>query len=163
MGDIREHTRVRECPVLRDSLLLQIRWAEVRKWVVARIVIIAIPSDEAAEGKHGCRVDHPCPGWSDVKGVDLRALVCRADQDAIGTKPVIADANSVPRRRVLRVIRIGRLEPGAAEAQIQMNRVLGRELVVHPVENIFFVAFVVRHNEIPAGPGISPYSVRSPR
>jgi len=59
--------------------------------VVARIVIVAIPSDEAAEVKHGGRVDHPCPGWSDVKGVDLRSLVCRTDRDAIGTKPVIAD------------------------------------------------------------------------
>ena len=139
MGDICEDTRVCECPVLRDSLLLQIRWAEVRKWIVARIVIVAIPSDEAAEVKHG--------GRSDVKGVDLRSLVCRTDRDAIGTKPVIADANPVPRRRVLRVIRIGRLEPGTAKAEIQMDRVLGRELIVHPVENTFFVAFVVHHDK----------------
>src|SRR4029077_2862987 len=110
VGDICENTRVRECPGLGDSLLLQIRWAEVRKRVVARIVIIAIPSDEAAEGKHRSGVDHPCPGWSDVKGVDLRALVGGTDHLAIGTKPVIADGNPVPWRRVLRVKRIGRLE-----------------------------------------------------
>ena len=53
------------------------------------------------------------------------------------------DHQSGPRRGVLGVVRIRRLEPGPREAKIQVDRIVVGKLEVQPVEHVLLIAVIV--------------------
>src|SRR6202041_971328 len=63
-------------------------------------------------------------------------------------KPAIGNDHAEPGRGKLSVKRIRRLEPGACVKQIKVERVCGVELIIHAVEDVLFVAFVVHYGEL---------------
>ena len=63
---------------------------------------------------------------------------------------VIRRTKPVPRGGVLRVVGIGRLEPGAREPQVQVDGIGGGGLEIEAVEDVLLVAVVVHHGELRA-------------
>ena len=61
-------------------------------------------------------------------------------------------------RRVLRVIGIGRLEPGARETEIQIDGVGLRRLEIEAIEDVLLIAVIVDRPETPDRPEIGRYS-----
>ncbi len=79
IGDIRAQAGVGQRPVLADGFLLD--GAEVGKRIVAGVVVVLVAPDKAAQREHRIGIERPGPRWRDVEGLDLRALVGRADRD----------------------------------------------------------------------------------
>ena len=94
-------------------------------------------------------------GWVDdarvagreVDGLDLRALVGRTDGQAIRPDGHAGRVGG-PLGGVLGVVGVGRLEPGARVAKIEVDGVRGGELVVDAVKEILLVALVVDRVEL---------------
>src|SRR5689334_704970 len=91
--DIGAHASIGESSILPNALGLQAR-CEVSKWIAARIVVVLIASDEAAERKHHRRTDQACPGRRNVECLDLRALIGRPHLNSIGTEPAVVEDHS---------------------------------------------------------------------
>jgi hypothetical protein len=62
-------------------------------------VVLILP-DQTGERKHPVRIDHPRTRGSDAESSDLRALVLRADNAAIGPEAVVIDCQSAPSRDI---------------------------------------------------------------
>src|SRR5579863_5876368 len=95
-----------------------------------------------------------CPRRSNVEGANLGALVLRSHDNAGGSDSTVVfycwenAVQSAPRSCVLRVERIWRLKPASAVAEVQMNGVRVRECIIHAIEGILFIAFVVHDGEL---------------
>src|ERR1700692_1326382 len=128
-------------PILSDRGLLN--RPEIRKRILAGVVVIGVPPHESTQRKHGVCAEHARPRRSNVKGLYLRALIRGAYDIAVRIEPPAAR----PRRGKLGVKRVGRLKPGTCEAQVQVNGVRSGELIVNAVKYVFFVAPGVHHDE----------------
>ena len=147
VGDVGAESGIGQGAILADGLRLKVG-SEVGKRVLARVVVVLVAADESADGKDGSRIEQTNPRWRDVEGLDLRALIRRADGHSVGIEAIIVGNQTFPGGRVLSVEGIRGLEPGTGEAQVQVNGIGGGELVVHAVENVLFVAFVVHYGEL---------------
>ena len=83
------------------------------------------------------------PSGSNVKGLDLRTLVCRTDDVPIGIQAPVVHYQPVPRGCILSVKRIWRLEPGARKSCIQVDRIHFVQLKVEAIKYVFFIALGV--------------------
>src|ERR1022692_1202053 len=79
-----------------------------------------------------------CPRRGDVEGQYLRPLIGRPDGNAVRAE----------HPKVEIVVRVRRLEPGAGELKIEMQRVRLRKLIVETVKQVLFVPLVVHHDEL---------------
>src|ERR1700730_6319009 len=86
---------------------------------------------ESSEGKERGRADQTGPYGRDVISLDQRALIRLRQRIAAGVGHIQV------------VIRIRCLEPGAAVAEVHVNRVSARNLVVHTIKQILLIALVV--------------------
>ena len=121
-----------------DALTQQIR-RKICKWIGARIVIVLVLSQEPAECKYRVRIDYPRPRRSDVEGLDLRALIRRAQRSA---------SHRVSQAGMIFLIeRIRGLEPGARVLKAQTECIHIRGLQIESVEKILFIALVVHDRE----------------
>src|ERR1700685_2215935 len=68
----------------------------------------------------------------------------------MGPEPAVIYQQAVPGRRILGIVRIGSLEPGAGKAQIEIDGVHVGKLEIHPIENVLFVAVIVENLELRA-------------
>src|ERR1700756_2138196 len=134
--NIREYASVRQSSVLTNSLRL--KWTKVRVRILTGVIVVAVMPHEAAEGKHGARINQARPGRSDVIGLDLGTLVGRPNRSIVGPT---GDAH------IEIVVGIWILKPGSRETKVQVNRVPVRDLVVDAVEYIFQVAFGMDHGK----------------
>ena len=141
---VRVGGRIHQTAVLADSLSLEIG-REIGKRIPARVVVILIPPHGHAEGKRRARIEQAHPGWRDVVGSDFRTLILGTDRQAVGTETPVVRHQSGPPRCVFGVVRIGRLEPGAREAEVQVDGVLLGELQVDAVEHILLIAVIVHY------------------
>ena len=105
--------------------------------------MVLVLAHEGADGKHGLRADHVDESRSHVKGSDLGTLVRGANQLAVGAQPSVVHHQAVPGRGILRVEGIGGLKPRTRVAQVQLDRVCIGEFIVHAVEKVLFVPFIV--------------------
>ena len=83
----------------------------------------------------------------------LKVLICERwsagpTSIAVRIEASVGDDHAVPWGCEFGVIGIWRLEPGAGESQVQVKGIYIRELKVQAVENVFFVALVVHHDEL---------------
>ena len=111
IGNIGAQSRVRQRPILRDSVLLQIGRTKVGEWVLARIVIEGIPPRPPTETKDDGRTRHSRPSRRDVEALNERPLVGGADHVAVRIETAIGHHHFIPQRRILPVKAVGRLEP----------------------------------------------------
>ncbi len=65
------------------------------------------------------------PGGRDVEGSNLRTLILRSHDLAIGTEAAVIDHQAGPRSGVLRIIGIGCLKPGSRVAEVRGDGVFG--------------------------------------
>ena len=78
---------------------------------------------------------------------------------SVGIEASVVDDDSVPRRRVLGVKRVRRLKPRTRVAAVDVDRIGCVELVIHAVEDVSLIAFVVHHAEfrrIEEAPALKP-------
>ena len=126
---------------------MQIR-REIGEGVAAWIVVELVPPDESSEREHGGGTNQPRPRRCNVKSLNLRPLVCRTDRNTIGTQTPIVNHQPRPRRGVLGVEGIRRLEPGTGESQIHVDGVRVGELKVQAIEYVLFVTFGVYNSKL---------------
>ena len=143
--EIRTESRIGERPELGNGRGLQVWRTEIGKRVATRVVVVGVPADVAAEVEDRVVADHARIGWRDIEGHDFGSLIGIADIAKYG---IAAGAATDDIRDIQVVIRIGCLEPGTRVVEIDMNRIDFREVVVDPVEDIFFVAFVMEDHEL---------------
>ena len=101
--------------------------------------------DKAAEYQHSLGIHEVGPDRSNIERSDLRTLIRGADQHAIGPEAAVIYQQAVPGRRILGVVRIGSLEPGAGELKIEVEGVPVGRLEIHPVEYVLLVAVIVKN------------------
>jgi hypothetical protein len=105
--DVGQSTCIRQTSVLINRFLLD--GGQVRKRIVAGVVVVAIMPDISAKGKDHVRIDQACPGRGDVVGLDFRALIGGANRFAIGTCNPYVEV----------VIGIWRLKPRSREPKLR--------------------------------------------
>ena len=127
---------------LADALALEIG-GKIRKRIRARVVVVLVLAHEGADGKHGLRADQVNERWSDVEGSDLGMLIGGANQIAVGAQTSVVHHQAVPCRGILRVEGIRGLEPRTRIAQVQLEGVCVGKFIVHAVEKVLFVPFIV--------------------
>ena len=76
--DIRTQARIGEASILRNCQRLN--GTEISKSVFARVVVELIAPHECPQREHGVRAEYVSPGWGDVEGLNLRALICWSNQ-----------------------------------------------------------------------------------
>src|SRR5277367_3930484 len=138
-------TGVGQRAVLIGGFLLKVRRAEVGEWIVAAVVVELVAADKPAEREHCRGVDQVRKRRRDVVGSDLGTLIRGPNRNSVRTKTAVINHHAEPRRGELPVKRIRRLEPGAGVKQIKVQGVCGIELIIHAVEDVFFVALVVQY------------------
>src|ERR1035437_5532449 len=143
VGEIAADSRIGERTGLDDGFVLD--WTEVGERVGAGVVVVGVAADKCAEVEDGVHADGAGVGGGNVVGEDFGALVGVADG------PEDRTAAGAAREYVLHpevVVRIRRLEPRAAEAEVQVDRVRRRELAIDAIEDVEFVTLVVEHGEL---------------
>src|SRR5271169_4185169 len=118
---IRPQASVGQLSILSDTLPLKVDGAKVSKRIAAGVVVELVPANKGAQGKNGGRAEQPRSGWRDVEGFDLRTLIRQPHDIAIRVQASVADYDTIPRRRILGIEGIRRLEPGARVAEVQMD------------------------------------------
>ena len=146
--------RIGQSSVLPHRLPLQTRWPQIREGIVTGIVVIAIPAHEGSQRKDRIRIQYVRPCRGDVKRSDLRPLVCRSHDHTIRRNSAVIihvlrihPIQSIPGCRIFSVVGVWCLEPASAVTKINVNRVRTIELIVHPVEEVFFISLVVHNGE----------------
>ena len=142
----RVQAEVGQRAVLADGLELQIG-LQVGERIIARIVVVLILPHKAPEREYRVRVHQPRPGGRHVERPDLGPLIRGAYGHAVRAQPVVVHHQSRPRGGVLRVVRIGRLEPGSREFQIHVDRIRLGRLEIHAVEEVLFIAPIMHDAE----------------
>ena len=147
VSDVGAEAGVGERTLLGDGLLLEIGRAAIGEGILAGIVVEVIAAEVIVGGEDGGRADNAGVAGREVDGLNLCALVGRAYCETIGPD---GDAGGVggPLGGVLRVVGVGRLEPGARVSEVQADRVGRRDLVVDAVEEVLLVALVVDRVEL---------------
>src|SRR5271169_140965 len=155
--NFRVDTGIRKSAILCDALALKAKWTEVRKGIAAGVVVICIAANKGTKCEDSIGVEEVCPARGDVECADLGALVLRTDELATQSECAaradgrseasIVNNDAKPRRGVLCVERVRSLKPGTGVQGIEVDRVRGRDLIIHTIEYVFLVAFVVHHAE----------------
>ena len=135
---------VQQRSVLRDRLTLD--GAKIGERIVTRIVVVPVPSHETADVEDRVRIDDAGVGRGDVVGADLGALIGIPD---IVEHRAGAGSPAHHIRDIELVIVIRTLEPGARVVEVDMNRIGGRELIIHAVKDVLFIALGVEDLRIP--------------
>src|SRR5579864_3037449 len=141
MGQVGSKADVLEGSALSESLRLEVG-AEVVERIAARIVVILIFPHEAAKCKHGIGADQAGPSWRNIKRLNLRALISRAERcprDRVGQEGRQAQDWICVK---LLIVRIRILKIRARILQVELNRIRIRGLEIHTIEKILFVTFV---------------------
>ena len=147
VGEIGARPRLVSRAVLPDGLRSADPGVKSANGFALGIVVVLILPREAAEREHGVGADQTRPGGRDVEGPDLGALVLRATGRPFGPKAAVVHHQPVPGGGVLRIVRVGRLEPGAREAEIEVDGVGRGGLEIDAVEEVLLVAVVVHDGE----------------
>ena len=143
VGEVAADADVGERAGLDDGFGLD--GTEVGEGVAARVVVVGVAADEATEVEDRVRADSSGVGGRDVVGDDLGTLIRVADVAEGGAAASAAGEDILD---VEVVVGVGGLEPGAAEAKVEVDRVGSRELAVDAVEDIQFVPFSVEDGEL---------------
>ena len=133
--------------LLRHGFLLNRTKVGQRIW--AGIIVEGVAPHEARDIEHGIRTQNVRPRGRNVEGLDLGALIGWADQIAIRSHHAIVQV----------VVRVRCLEPGAREAEVEMQSVRLRQLVIEAVENVLLVATRVEDDKlrrVQKAPGVEP-------
>ena len=115
-----------ESPVLSDGLALNAR-TKIVKGIGAGVIVILVPPNETAQCKYRGRVDDMGPRRSDVKGLDLLALIRRTQGisrnriDDEGISCIAIGARAAGMKLLIERIRI--LKPGT-RVEIQLEGVV---------------------------------------
>src|ERR1017187_7333758 len=122
---------------MADGLVLD--RPQVGQRILAWVVVVGVAANVAGEVEDRVHADGVGIGWRDVEGVDLGALVGVADATE-GRVSGGAAADDILNVEV--VVGVGGLEPGAADAEVEVYGVGRGELAVDAVEDIELVALV---------------------
>ena len=128
---------------LADGLALD--GAKVGEGIAAGVVVVGITANVAGEVEDGVDADGVGVGGRDVEGADFGALVSIADAAEDGVRAGAA-ADDILDVEVVEGVR--RLEPGAADAEVDVEGVGWGKLTVNAVKDIELVAFVVEDGEL---------------
>src|SRR5215469_3702804 len=85
-----------------------------------------------------------CPGRRNVEGLNLGTLI-RGAQRSAGQGIQFYDAIEVMK---FLVVRVGSLKPGTGVTEIQVQRVVAAELVVHAVKDVLFVTVSAKDDKL---------------
>ena len=113
------HPGVGQRAVLGDGCRLQVRWTQVRQRVGAGIVPITVSPQESAHVEDRIVADDMGERGRDVIRPDLGVLIGVAHIAECRTGAAPRPIDHVLHVQV--VVRVGRLEPGTAVIQVQMD------------------------------------------
>ena len=139
------HSGVRKRTSLRDGLVLEVYRSLVGEGIVAWIVVVIVAADIRPEVEDRGVTDRVRISRRDVEGADLRTLIGIADvaEDRICARSV---ADHVLHIQI--VVGVRCLKPRATVVQVEVNGIHRCKLAIDAVEDVKFVAFVVKDHEL---------------
>ena len=112
---------------------------EIIEQVGTGIVVVLISANERAQCEYRVVTQQPSPGGCDIESLNLRSLVG-------WTQGVFRRVGLASMENVVEAVRI--LEPRTCKAQIYVERIRLRYLIIDPVEYVLFIPLGVDDSEL---------------